>query len=98
MRLQVDNRSLFAQVLKDKVVVRCSLKNSDAEKSLKEFLNGTPEEVFLGPLVSDGKVVALLYGDNFPDSQPIRAANSFDVFLSQAGLAMEQALYGADCV
>ncbi|MDX2481668.1 MAG: DUF4388 domain-containing protein [Desulfuromusa sp.] len=94
MRLHVDSGSLFAQVLKGKVAVCAALKNSAAEESLKEFLGGVAEEVFLGPLVSDGKVVALLCGDNFPSSQPICAANAFEVFLSQAGLAMEQALRG----
>ncbi|MFK5925288.1 MAG: DUF4388 domain-containing protein [Desulfuromusa sp.] len=92
MRLRVEPGSLFAQVLKEKVSVRSSLKNSVAEVNLKEFLNEVPDEVFLGPLVSDGEVVALLYGDNYPASRPIRAASAFEVFLSQAGLAMEQAL------
>jgi len=96
MRLPVDSGSLFAQVLKDKVVVRSALKNSLGEESLKEFLDGVPEEVFLGPLVSGGKVVALLYGDNFPASQQLHAANAFEVFLSQAGMAMDQALLGTD--
>ena len=96
MCLDVDPESLFAKVLKEKVAIRSALKKTAAEESLKEFLVETPEEVFLGPLVSDGKVVALLYGDNFPDSQPIQAANAFEVFLSQAGLAMEQALCGTD--
>jgi hypothetical protein len=95
MRLNVESGSLFAQVLKDKVVVCRSLKDSESEKKLKFFLNGTSEEVFLGPLVSAGKVVALLYGDNYPGIQPIRATKAFEVFLSQAGLAMEQALQGS---
>lgn len=92
MCLHVDSGSVFAQALKDKVVVRSSLGSSTAEESLKEFLGGTPDDIFLGPLVSDGKVVALLYGDNFPTNQPICAANAFEVFLSQAGLALEEAL------
>ncbi len=92
MHLQVEAGSLFAQVLKDQVAIRSTLKNSAAEQSLKELLDKVPDEVFLGPLVSDGKVVALLYGDNFSVNRPIRAANAFEVFLSQAGLAMEQAL------
>ena len=96
MRLQVDAGSLFSQVLKDKVSVRAVLRNSVAEGQLKNFLNGVPEKVFLGPLVSDGKVVALLYGDNFTSNQPISAANAFEVFLSQAGVAMEQALQEAE--
>ncbi len=93
MRLHVDSGSLFSQVMKKKGVVRSSLNKTAAEKTLKKFLIGVPGEVFLGPLVSDGEVVALLYGDNYPASQPICAANAFEVFLSQAGLAMDQALH-----
>ncbi len=92
MRLQVDAGSLFAKVLNRKAAVRGSLKSTVAEKYLQEFLNGTPKEAFLAPLVSDGNVVALLYGDNFPDNRPFKAANAFEVFLSKAGLAMEKAL------
>jgi hypothetical protein len=95
MHLHVDAGSLFAQVLKEKSPVRSSLKNSHAEAVLREFLNGVPDEVFLGPLVSDGKVVALLYGDNGTTGQPISSAGAFEVFLSQAGIAMEQALSGS---
>ena len=96
LRLQVDSGSLFAQVLKDKLTVQCALYDSPAENSLKEFLSGTPEEVLMAPLVSDGQVVALLYGDNFLTNQPIRTTNAFEIFLSQAGIAMEQALQGND--
>ncbi|MCK5825741.1 MAG: DUF4388 domain-containing protein [Desulfuromusa sp.] len=96
MRLQVESESLFAQVLRDKVAVRSTLKNSAAEEQLRKFLNGVPEEIFLAPLVSDGEVAALLYGDNFPANHLLPAANAFEVFLSQAGVAMEQALQGTD--
>ncbi|MEE4253171.1 MAG: DUF4388 domain-containing protein [Desulfuromusa sp.] len=96
MHLHVDSGSLFAQVLKEKTAVRDSLKNSHAENILREFLNGVPDEVFLGPLVSDGKVIAVLYGDNGTINQPISSARGFEVFLSQAGLAMEQALRGSN--
>lgn len=94
MRLNIVPDSSFARVLKEKAVLRCPLGKSAAENELRVFLNGVPDEVFLGPLVSDGDVVALLYGDNFPSSRPIEAASAFEVFLSQAGLAMEQALRG----
>ena len=42
--------------------------------------------------MSDGKVVAILYGDNYPESGSIKSANAFEVFLVQAGLAMQQIL------
>ena len=95
MRLEVDPSSLFAEVLERKSAVRSRLKDSAAERYLKKFLGGSPEEVFVGPLLNDGKVVALLYGDCYPADRPMKAIDSFEVFLSQAGLAMEQALQGS---
>lgn len=60
---------------------------------LQEQLGGgEPEEIFLGPIVSEGKVVALIYGDNLPEQKPIGNTESLEIFLSQAGLAMEKAL------
>ena len=92
LRLDVTADSLFARVLQNKSTVCSPLGGSFAERTLIEILGGTPEEVFLGPLVSDGKVVAVLYGDNHPLNSPIAATGAFEVFLSQAGMAMEQAL------
>jgi GAF domain-containing protein len=51
-----------------------------------------PREVFLGPLLSEGRVVAILYGDNLPEEQPVGDTEALEIFLSQAGLAMEKAL------
>ncbi len=51
-----------------------------------------PEEVFVGPLVSEGRVVAVLYGDNLPEAREIGDTESLEIFLSQAGMAMEKAL------
>ena len=51
-----------------------------------------PVDVFVGPLISEGRVVAVLYGDNLPDDKPVGDTESLEIFLSQAGLAMEKAL------
>jgi CheY-like chemotaxis protein len=51
-----------------------------------------PDEIFVGPLISEGRVVAVLYGDNLPEEKPIGDTESLEIFLSQAGLAMEKAL------
>jgi hypothetical protein len=48
--------------------------------------------MFLGPLVSEGKVVAILYGDNLTAGGPIGETEGLEIFLDQAGLAMEKAL------
>jgi len=52
---------------------------------------GVPGEVFLGPIVSEGEVVAILYGDNHSDRKPIAGTEALEIFLSQAGRAMEMA-------
>ncbi|PLX82578.1 MAG: diguanylate cyclase [Desulfuromonas sp.] len=58
----------------------------------KQLGGGVPEEIFLGPILSEGRVVALIYGDNLPEKKPIGDTEAFEIFLSQAGLAMERAI------
>jgi hypothetical protein len=49
--------------------------------------------VFVGPLISrDGKIVGILYGDNLPENDPIPDTSCLEVFISQAGIALERAL------
>lgn len=53
---------------------------------------GVPEEVFVGPIMSQSHVIGFLYGDNLPDKKAIGNIESLSIFLSQAGLAMEKSL------
>jgi hypothetical protein len=85
--------SLFTQVIE----TQGSLKKRPDDNSWIRYLlgklgGGIPAEVFIGPIVSDGKVVAMLYGDNLPEEKSIGDTVSLEIFLSQAGLAMEKAL------
>jgi len=57
-----------------------------------QFGGEPPAEVFVGPLVSEGRVVAILYGDNLPEQKPVGDTEALEIFLSQAGLAMEKVL------
>ena len=88
-----DEPSLFASVLKTRFPIK-----GEADHSLWStfFLNqlgdARPSEVFVGPIVSEGKVVAVLYGDNLPEEKPIGDTDSLEIFLGQAGIAMEKAL------
>ena len=43
-------------------------------------------------IAAGGKVVAVLYGDNYPDNRPLGDTDALEIFLSQAGLAMERVL------
>lgn len=53
---------------------------------------GIPTEVFIGPLISQSKVIGFLYGDNLPDKKPIGDVEALVIFLAQAGVSMEKSL------
>jgi len=53
---------------------------------------GFPEEVFIGPIVSQSRLIGYLYGDTMPGRRPIGDLESLAIFLSQAGIAMEKSL------
>ncbi|HEY5675072.1 MAG TPA: DUF4388 domain-containing protein [Malonomonas sp.] len=94
MRMKAEPESLFGQVLQQQAALRGVLGSLADERFICEILGGQAAEVFIGPLVSDGKVVALLYGDNYPQPGTIKSANAFEVFLAQAGVEMERLLQG----
>jgi hypothetical protein len=48
-----------------------------------------PNEVAVLPVISQGKVIALLYGDNGDSQQRIRSTDLLEVLLFQAGMALE---------
>ena len=53
---------------------------------------GIPEEAFIGPIISRSAVIGFLYGDNFPEKSPIGDTETLEIFLSQAGIAMEKSM------
>ncbi|MGC8722914.1 MAG: DUF4388 domain-containing protein [Acidobacteriota bacterium] len=51
-----------------------------------------PQEMAAIPMVSRGRVIAVLYGDNALSGSPIEDLTGVEIFMTQAGLAMEKAL------
>ncbi|MGC8763761.1 MAG: response regulator, partial [Acidobacteriota bacterium] len=51
-----------------------------------------PTEVAVIPMVSRGRVIALLYGDNARTLEPLPDLTGMEIFMAQAGIAMEKAL------
>ena len=93
MRIPRDEDSLFARVIQSQQPLKVRPDDGGWNHYLIERLGGEyPAEVFIGPIVSEGKVVAILYGDNLPDYRPVGDTDSLEIFLSQAGIAMEKAL------
>jgi CheY-like chemotaxis protein len=54
--------------------------------------NGIPSEVFIGPLLSQSKVIGFLYGDNLPGKTSIGDVEPLTIFLAQAGISIEKSL------
>lgn len=93
MRIPRHEGSVFESVLDNRAPVKTRLGNSRWDLYLSEHLGGqVSDEIFLGPIISEGKVVAILYGDNVPERNAIGDTETLEIFLSQAGLAMEKAL------
>ena len=49
-----------------------------------------PPEVVIVPMIVNGNVVALLYGDNLPAGNPIGPIDAIELLMLEAGLAMEK--------
>ena len=93
MKIPLSDESIFQVALREKAPSKVRLGNGLWDNYLREQLGGDdPAEVFLGPVISEGNVVAMLYGDNLPDRTAIGDTSALEIFLSQAGLAMEKAL------
>ncbi|HEY5514169.1 MAG TPA: response regulator [Geomonas sp.] len=93
LRIPRGEPSLFAPVLETRFPMKGKVDDSRwSNFFLGQLGDARPSEVFVGPIVSEGKVVAVLYGDNLPEDKPIGDTDSLEIFLSQAGIAMEKAL------
>ena len=93
LRIPRDVDTLFRRVIDRPFPVKVPPDDDPVSRSLFERLGGgVPSEIFLGPLISEGKVVAILYGDNLPADGPFGETEGLEIFLDQAGLAMEKAL------
>ena len=85
--------SLFSKVIETQSPLKGTLDDSRWNRYFVEQLGGVaPLEFFVGPIISEGKVVALLYGDNLSEMKHVGDTDSLEIFLSQAGIAMEKVL------
>ena len=67
-------------------------KDRVTEELINEIDGGWPGEVALFPLIAEGRVVALLYCDNLTTGEKIVETEGLEIFIDQAGLALEKSL------
>jgi len=67
-------------------------KDGVTESMIEEMGGGWPGEVAFFPLIAEGRVVALLYCDNLTSGEKIAETEGLEIFIDQAGLALEKSL------
>ncbi len=93
IRIPLGKRSLFSSVVESRRSYTGPLEANEANNYLVNELGGAmPDAVMAIPLTVDGKVALVVYGDNLPDRKPIRGIETLEIFMNQAGMALEKAL------
>jgi CheY-like chemotaxis protein len=93
IRIPLNEPSIFQETLQKRMPLKKQLKHNKWNDYLIQNLGGIePAEVFVAPIISSGRIAAILYGDNVPEQKEIGDTESLEIFLAQAGLAMEKAL------
>jgi hypothetical protein len=83
--------SLLAEVTATRQTYRGKLQKTTWNEYLVKQLGGSvPEEVIAVPMIVDGRVVMIFYGDDLPKNRPIREIEDLELFMIHAGLAMEK--------
>jgi CheY-like chemotaxis protein len=66
------------------------------ERLINALGNGLPTEIVVLPILHSGSVVGLLYGDNAEQHEPMDELSGLEVFISQAGFALQNAVVAAE--
>jgi hypothetical protein len=59
---------------------------------LDQIGGGEPQDVFVAPLIGDGQVTGLLYGDNLPVHKPVGETEGLEIFIKVAGVAFQKVI------
>ena len=93
IKVPLNKPSLFLTVIENRRSYLGPLESNECNNYLANELGGVqPDTVLALPLVVDGKVVLVVYGDNQPERHPIKGVDTLEIFMNQAGMALEKAL------
>lgn len=93
MKLSKDMPSLLKDVAESQRSITKKLEDTEGNRYIIDSLGGHyPSESYAAPIIANNRVAVILYCDNIPEEKEIGDASALDVFLMQAGVAMERAL------
>jgi hypothetical protein len=93
IKVPLNKPSLFLSVIETRRTYLGPIEENECNAYLVSELGGDMPGAVLGiPLVVDGKVALVVYGDNLPEQKPIHGVDTLEIFMNQAGMALEKAL------
>jgi hypothetical protein len=93
IKVPLNKPSLFLSVIEARRTYTGGLARNECNDYLISELGGAaPDAVLAIPLVVDDKVALVVYGDNLPERKAIQSVDTLEIFMNQAGMALEKAL------
>jgi len=93
IKIPLNKPSLFLTVVETRRSFLGPLESNECNDYLMNELGGAkPGSVLAIPLVVDGKIALIVYGDNLPEQRTIKGLDTLEIFMNQAGMALEKAL------
>lgn len=93
IKLPLNKPSLFLSVIESRSTFLGPLEPNELNKYLMNELGGVmPDQVMAIPLIVDNKIALIVYGDNAPERRQIKGVDTLEIFMNQAGMALEKAL------
>jgi len=93
IKVPLNKPSLFLTIIENRRSYLGPLESNECNNYLVNELGGAmPSSVLAIPLVVDGKIALIVYGDNLPGQRSIQGMDTLEIFMNQAGMALEKAL------
>jgi hypothetical protein len=93
IKIPLNKPSLFLTVIETRRSYLGPVEKNECNAYLLAELGGaTPDMAMAIPLIVDGKIALVVYGDNLPERKPIHGTDTLEIFMNQAGMALEKAL------
>ena len=93
IKIPLSEPSVFKDVTEKKKGYKGSLTENKWHRHLVDVMGKEwPQEVFISPIVCEGRVIAILYGDNLPENEPIKETEGLEAFIKVTELAFSKAL------
>ena len=93
VRIPLTEPSCFRVVVEKGLTFHGAIEKNPWDEYLIRQLGGNwPLEVLIVPVISDGKVIAILYGDNVPQRKKLGDTEGLEAFIKVAGFAFGKAI------